>query len=192
MKKSSKVIMILSIILAGLSLVYSIVFFARRIYINRDVISESPEKIIDIIMDGDGYIDGIDSNESIDGITYSCFDKVYISTAFADRYQDSVYMKVPYYDSDGSFYIGDENKVIAGKINALYKFDNTVVVLCDDVYYVIDTDKYTVPQNFEEGKNIDYKPEQYSEKEYKRKYPNYKNFECFYSRSCEPVADVFD
>lgn len=192
MKKSSKVIMILSIILAGLLLVYSIVFFARRIYINMDIISESPEKIIDIIMDGDEYIDGIDSNKSIDGITYSCFDKVYISTAFADRYQDSVYMEVPYYDSDGSFYIGDENKVIAGKINALYKFDNTVVVLCDDVYYVIDTDEYTVPQNFEEGKSINYKPEQYSEKEYKRKYPNYKNFEYFYSRSCEPVADVFD
>lgn len=68
----------------------------------------------------------------------------------------------------------------------------TVIVMCDDVYYVIDTDEYTVPQNFEEGKNIDYKPDQYSEKEFRSKYPNYKSFECFYSRLCQPVADDFD
>ena len=75
---------------------------------------------------------------------------------------------------------------------SLYKFDKTVIVMCDDVYYVIDTDEYTVPQNFEEGKNFDYKPDQYSEKEFRNKYPNYKSFECFYSRLCQPVADDFD
>lgn len=115
-------------------------------------------------MDGDEYHDGIRSSSAIDGTDYTCFDKVYISIALADRYQDSVYMKVPYNEGDDSFYIGDENKIITGKINALYKFDKTVIVMCDDVYYVIDTDEYTVPQNFEEGKNIDYKPDQYSEK----------------------------
>lgn len=173
-------------------LLTAIAFIAQRIYINKDILSESPEKIIDIIMDGDEYHDGIRSSSAIDGTDYTCFDKVYISTALADRYQDSVYMKVSYNEGDDSFYIGDENKIITGKINALYKFDKTVIVLCDNVYYVIDTDEYTVPQNFEEGKNIDYKPKQYSEKEYRNKYPNYKSFECFYSRLCQPVADDFD
>ena len=54
--------------------------------------------------------------------------KVYISIALADRYQDRVNMKVPYNEGDDSFYIGDENKIITGKINALYKFDKTVIV----------------------------------------------------------------
>ena len=147
-KKSSKIIMIVSITLASIMLLTAIAFIAQRIYINKD--------------------------------------------RLADRYQDSVYMKVPYNEGDDSFYIGDENKIITGKINALYKFDKTVIVMCDDVYYVIDTDEYTVPQNFEEGKNIDYKPDQYSEKEFRSKYPNYKSFECFYSRLCQPVADDFD
>ena len=161
-KKSSKIIMIVSITLASIMLLTAIAFIAQRIYINKDILSESPEKIIDIIMDGDEYHDGIRSSSAIDGTDYTCFDKVYISIALADRYQDSVYMKVPYN------------------------------VMCDDVYYVIDTDEYTVPQNFEEGKNIDYKPDQYSEKEFRSKYPNYKSFECFYSRLCQPVADDFD
>ncbi len=190
--KSSKIIMIVSITLASIMLLTAIAFIAQRIYINKDILSESPEKIIDIIMDGDEYHDGIRSSSAIDGTDYTCFDKVYISIALADRYQDSVYMKVPYNEGDDSFYIGDENKIITGKINALYKFDKTVIVMCDDVYYVIDTDEYTVPQNFEEGKNIDYKPDQYSEKEFRSKYPNYKSFECFYSRLCQPVADDFD
>lgn len=151
-KKSSKIIMIVSITLASIMLLTAIAFIAQRIYINKDILSESPEKIIDIIMDGDEYHDGIRSSSAIDGTDYTCFDKVYISTALADRYQDSVYMKVPYNEGDDSFYIGDENKIITGKINALYKFDKTVIVMCDDVYYVIDTDEYTVPQNFEEGK----------------------------------------
>lgn len=151
-KKSSKIIMIVSITLASIMLLTAIAFIAQRIYINKDILSESPEKIIDIIMDGDEYHDGIRSSSAIDGTDYTCFDKVYISIALADRYQDSVYMKVPYNEGDDSFYIGDENKIITGKINALYKFDKTVIVMCDDVYYVIDTDEYTVPQNFEEGK----------------------------------------
>ena len=95
-KKSSKIIMIVSITLASIMLLTAIAFIAQRIYINKDILSESPEKIIDIIMDGDEYHDGIRSTSAIDGTDYTCFDKVYISIALADRYQDSVYMKVPY------------------------------------------------------------------------------------------------
>lgn len=192
-KKSAKVIMIVSIALASILLIFAAVYVGQTIYLHRDVLSKSPAKIIDIIFDGDSYHEGIESSSGIDGFEYTCFDKVYISAALADRYQDAVYMKVTDdKDSDDFDYEGNENKVITGKIDALYKFDKTIIVLCDDVYYVIDTDKYTTPQNFEEGKHIDYKPVQYSEKEYKSRCPDYKSYECFYSRSCEPVKNDCD
>lgn len=43
-KKSSKIIMIVSITLASIMLLTAIAFIAQRIYINKDILSESPEK----------------------------------------------------------------------------------------------------------------------------------------------------
>lgn len=190
-KKSSKIIMIVSITLASIAVMAVAVYIGNVFFQQNE--SLTPAKIVDTILGDDNQYEGIESSSGIDGFEYTCFDKVYISAALADRYQDGVYMKVTDDKNNENFdYEGDENKVISGKINALYKFDKTVVVLCDDVYYVIDTDKYTTPQKFEEGKHIDYKPAQYSEKEYKSKYPDYKSYECFYSRSCEPVVNYYD